>query len=388
MFSKPIEPYIDLKKNIIVKNGIELSAKPLLTYTDYFKNGVELVRFNMLQLKRLTKIYGIRTTGTKPELISRIETYFENCFAAEKIQRKFRGYIARRSISLRGDGFTDITTCVNDNDFYTLEPLREIDRKYFFSFSSGKFTYGCNLISLIHLIKVNTLAKNPYNRENIPLDTIRRILTLYHYIKILYGFPEDTPVINTTLILSIHKNSEKMRQANPLEETLAAPFPTVLHDTVETIDNEIVMERQEKLRTMREKPFATRVQELFIEIDHLGNYTQAEWFFQLERYDYLRMYRALHDIWTFRGNMSRQTKRRICIVEDPFVEAHRERISIHDVPLEVIRETCLKIFEHLVYCGIDDEYRKIGTLHALSALTIVSSSARNSLLWLYESLYE
>jgi hypothetical protein len=41
----------------------------------------------------------------------------------------------------------------------------------------------------------------------------------------------------------------------------------------------------------------------------------------------------------------------------------------------------------MVYCGIDDEYRKIGTLHALTALTIVSNGARNSLPWLYESLY-
>ena len=387
MFSKPIEPLLYFKSNFIVTHDTNAAAAPpLLTYSEYFKNNVALNKYNMLQLKRLTKIYKLRMTGTKLELIARIENYFLNCRAAEKIQCIFRRYVAKQSILLRGEGFTEISKCVNDNDFYTLEPLREIEPKYFVSFSSGKFTYGCNLISLIHLIKGNTIVKNPYNRENIPLDTIRQVLTLYHLIKILYGFPEDTPVINTTLILSIHKNihNQKMREATHHPASVTEPTTNVL---LENIDNEIIMERQEKLRTIREKSFENRVQELFIEIDQLGNYTRAEWFFDLERYDYLRMYRVLHEIWTFRGNMSRQTKRRICIVEDPFIEAQRERIMMQNVTLEVIREICLKIFEHLVYCGIDDEYRKIGTLHALSALTIVSYEARNSLMWLYESLY-
>jgi hypothetical protein len=379
MFSKPIDPYLFMKDD-----DVNAPVKPQITYAEFFKSNLALNKYNMFQLKRIAKAYKLRMTGTKQELLERIENFFLNCRAAEKIQRVFRGHIARQSVFLRGEGFTDISTCVNDSDFYTLEPLREIDSKYFFSFSSGKFTYGCNLISLIHLIKFKTAVKNPYNRENIPLDTVRRILNLYHLIKIIYGFPEDTPIINTTIILSIHTNihKQKMREVNVLPS-----LTTVIHETTDDIDNEVVMERREKLRTMREKSFENRVQELFIEIDQLGNYTQADWFFELERYEYLRMYRALHDIWTFRGNLSRHTKRRICAVEDPFVEVQRERIAMQEVSFEVIREICLKVFEHLVYCGIDDEYRKIGTFHALSALTIVSYEARNSMRWLYESMY-
>ena len=44
------------------------------------------------------------------------------------------------------------------------------------------------------------------------------------------------------------------------------------------------------------------------------------------------------------------------------------------------------MFEHLVYCGIDNDHKKIGTLHALSALTLVSRDARLAMPWLYESV--
>ena len=42
--------------------------------------------------------------------------------------------------------------------------------------------------------------------------------------------------------------------------------------------------------------------------------------------------------------------------------------------------------ETMVYTGIDVEYQKIGALHMLSALTIVSPNARQNMMWLYESL--
>jgi hypothetical protein len=377
MFSKPIQ---FLHSDDILR--IEVKPKPsFMTYTEYLKNREQLHRCKINELKDILKAYHLRLGGTKPELILRIENHFIECCAAEKIQRVFRGYIGKQSILLRGEGFKDITVCVNDNDFYSLEPLKEIGRPYFFSFNSGKFTYGCNIISLILLIREKTVVKNPYNRENIPLETIRHILNLYQFIRIIYGLSEDMPIVNTESLFSIHKNINQKKAIIP---SVSLITNTLILDG---IDNEIIMDRQTKLRTMRENPFLTRVQELFIEIDQLGNYTSSEWFLQLERYDYVRMYRLLHEIWTFRGNLSRETKKRICVVEDPFFEALRERIQLHNVSLEVIRETCLKIFENLVYCGIDDEHRKIGALHALSALTLVSYSARDSLRWLYESLY-
>jgi hypothetical protein len=376
MLSKPLHPLGHEYRNEFI---IET---PIIRPHDYFNKKIDLHKCKIPQLKDMLKGYHLRISGTKPELIGRLTEYYTKYSRVVVIQRIFRGHLVRQSFLLRGEGFKERTKCVNDNDFYSLDPLQQIPFEYFFTFTSGKFTYGCNIVSLIHLIKNKTLVKNPYNRENISIEVIQTIFKLYTLIKIIYGFPSDAPVINTNSLLAIHTNINDNQR---IRETM---IPTaIVTNTHSNISNEVFADRQLKLRTMRAKPLIPRVRELFMEIDQLGNYTQSEWFFNLERRDYIRLYRTLHDIWTFRGHLSREMKCLICIVDDPFHELHRERIYVNDATIEVIREMCLKIFEHMVYCGVDDEYRKIGTLHALSALTIVSSGARNSLPWLYESLY-
>ena len=366
--------FIEIKKPKIIKTSISLF------YNEYVKNKTVLKKYKLPELKQIAKSNRLRISGTKINLIERIEDLFNKCIACVKIQKIFRGYIVKKSFIMRGEGFKNRKNCVNENDFYTLEPLNEIPMEYFFTFKSNddKFLFGCNIVSLLHLIKNKTSVKNPYNRENIKIDVIQTILKLYNLIKIIYEVPEDAPLINTNTMMTIHNNINENRV---IRESIHRP-----HNTV-TLSNEIVNERTIKITTMRLKPIQTRIQELFMDIDQLGNYTNYQWFSNLERRDFIRLYRTLHDIWTYRGHLSREMKCKICILEDPFHEINRERLHLNDASIDVIREVCLKIFEHMVYCGIDDEYRKIGTLHALSALTMVSIHARNAMPWLYESLY-
>jgi hypothetical protein len=383
MLSKPLYPLgYEYRNEFIKTESIPQPIKEILSYIEYFKKNIILKKYKVPQLKEIAKAYKLRISGSKTELIDRIHMYFLKCSLSVKIQKVFRKHIVKRSFELRGEGFKNKNKCVNENDFYLLEPLNEIPFEYFFSFTIDKFTYGCNIISLMHLIKNKTLVKNPYNRENIPIEVIQNIFKLYNLISILYGLPKDAPIINTTSLLAIHTNiNDNQRIRENMTRNIIIPNNNV------SVSNEIFTERQEKLRTMRAKPINVRIIELFMEIDQLGNYTQAEWFLNLERRDYIKLYRTIHDIWSFRGHLSREMKCLICVVDDPFHEVQRERIYLHDASIEVVREVCLKIIEHMVYCGVDDEYRKIGTLHALSALTIVSVGARNSLPWLYESLY-
>ena len=140
------------------------------------------------------------------------------------------------------------------------------------------------------------------------------------------------------------------------------------------------------MNEIRSKPIDVRVQELFIEIDLLGNYTQSSWFNDLSRSQYLRLYQWLYDIWNYRGIISRELRRMICSLNDPFIDAFSEIQYIDEITLERIKEACLFVFENMIYTGIDVEYRKIGTFHALSALTMVSYDARENLSWLYDSL--
>ena len=372
MLSKPLYPIGYEPKNEFIQD-----APPIV-------QNMDLKKCKIPQLNSKLKAYRMKISGSKKVLIDRINEYIEKCSRSIIIQRVFRGHISRRSINMRGEGFRERTNCVNENDFYSLEPLNEIDSKYFFSFTSNKFTYGCNIISFLYLLNNKTIVKNPYNRDNITIEVIQQILQLYRLIKILYGFPKDVPEINPNILLAIHTNLIENARIR------GALIPTASHTNTNQnaiISNEIILDRQLKLRTMRAKPFLPRVRELFMEIDLLGNYTQPEWFFNLELRDYIRLYRTLYEIWSFRGQLSREMKCKICILDDPFNEVHRERIHLNEAAFEIVRDTCLKVIENMVYCGADDEYRKIGTLHALSGLTVVSNGARNALPWLYESLY-
>ena len=72
---------------------------------------------------------------------------------------------------LRGPGYNAIEKCVNDSDFYTLEPLAEIPKQEFFSYSSGgplgpsttEFSYGFNIHSLIQLMIQRFMNLNQMN---------------------------------------------------------------------------------------------------------------------------------------------------------------------------------------------------------------------------------
>jgi hypothetical protein len=376
MFSKPIQPL-----GHYTNEFIEDSGKPppnIINYNDYKKNINILNKYKQPELKQIAKYYKIPISGTKPVLFERLIGFFNRCSHCVKIQKVFRGFLLRKCFKDRGEGFNDITKCVNENDFFSLEPLKEIPTKYFFSFSCGKFIYGCNIISLVQLIKNSkNVIKNPYNRENIELETIKLILNVYSKIRIIFGLPTDAPVINNHSLLQIQGTIQETRRIRGLVNINQSNAPS----------SELIEERRMKLLDIQSRPVSIRIQEVFMEMDQLGNYTHPGWFSSLDRREYIRLFRILFDIWTFRGQLTSQIKSYICIIGDPFSEIRRLSVNLHDMSIERIREITLTIIEYMVYCGIDDEYKKIGTLHVLTGLTGVSLGARTSLPWLYESLY-
>ena len=96
------------------------------------------------------------------------------------------------------------------------------------------------------------------------------------------------------------------------------------------------------------------------------------------------MYRLLYNIW---ARLSLDLRNRICILRDPFLNIFENRLNAEeDISFERIQEACLRVFENMVFTGIDIEYRKIGALHVLSALTTVNLEARLAMPWLYDSV--
>ena len=436
MLSKP------MKQNTI-KNAEDNNT---LSYIEYYKNNIELKKYKLPELKTMVKKYKIRITGNKCLLIERIEKYFSYMKRAEIIQKRFRGWIVRYSFLLSGEAVNNRSLCVNDSDFVSLEPLDEIPRELFYSYKDTKdFYYGFNITSLIQMMKTKGKLNNPYNRESFDKKTLNNMISLYNIIQLIYPEHRDNTNkvklmvcshngnnnanvlrhleenhlprnISERILERINNNRDDLQhvfsssystnrdnrhsisnisntentsenvRVNPTNHPLLSSYyePRVFNQSI--LENNTLRDNYNKIIEMRRKPIHTRIQELFMEIDQLGNYTESSWFSNLQRHEYILLYINISDIWRFRGQLSNEIKNNICPLFEPFTDIFSQPIYQNHIQEQEIKVACLTIIENLVYSGIDEDHRKLGTFHALSGLTLVSRYARNAMPWLYESL--
>jgi hypothetical protein len=393
--------FINIKKKDISNNDIN--------YQNYYNEKIILKKYKIPDLKHAAKKYKLHISGSKKLLINRLETYFNNCHYAIKIQKWFRKSIVMKSILLRGIGIIDRKKCVNDTDFISMEPINEIEFEYFFSYTDNKnFTYGFNIISLIQLLKRKESIENPYNREKFSNKVISDIITIYKSNFIIFpqfkkenenylstnSYKRQNMVISTPNIQTIrerntlrqlhrYNNTPNQNQQPETESIINEIYnPTIYNQNISFDD----ITRFNNIQNIRNNTVEQRINQLFIEIDHLGNYTQSSWFSELDFRGYNRLYRTLFDIWTHRSQMDRDTKISICPFHGPFDNIWRRSVQNNEITLEQMKLACLIVFENMIYSGINEDYRKIGCFHVLSALTIVSLEARNAMMWLYESI--
>ena len=52
-----------------------------------------------------------------------------------------------------------------------------------------------------------------------------------------------------------------------------------------------------------------------------------------------------------------------------------------------LKQKLLIIFENIVNKGINDQFKQLGALYVLGAITMVNKNAAEALPWLYESFY-
>jgi hypothetical protein len=371
-----------------------------LDYVNYFRNNVLLNKFKLDELKYIAKHNALKITGTKTVLIERISELFKLTKPVVKIQSVFRRWIVQESLKMRGPSLKKRSVCVNDTDFVSMEPIDEIPTELFYSYQDSKsFIYGFNLSSLIQVlqrnIRANEKMENPYNREIIDGRVVLQILRLYRFCFIIYpNFIKEnakfvkniipaairTPLIQRALP---HLNDFNNFRADGQAIIFAEYTPVITANYLVSQDQ---YERINRLREIRNMTIDQRVNNLFIEIDHLGNYTQASWFNLLERNEYIIFYRNLYEIWYYRNMFTRDVRYGICPFLSPFYNVGNIRNIIYNMNTADLKQLCLISFENLVYTGVDDDHRKLGTMHALSALTLVSLGARVSLPWLYDSV--
>lgn len=290
--------------------------------------------YNVPQLKLICTQYSILKTGKKDELVNKIYKYLYLSNKIINIQKMTRLYLVSLYKKHHGPAYLDKSLCVNETDFLTLENISEIPKSQFFSYKDNDgMIYGFNVSSLYEYIFKKENKTNPYTRNIIPKTIISNIRNLIRVSKIL----------NINMEIKI-------------KDDVISP----------------------------KKSFELRVVSIFNKIDELGNYTNYNWFYTLEKPYLIRYIRELHDIWTYRLQLSAQVKRDICPRGDPFRNVNLYNILNHEV--FILKKVILSIIEEIVTSGINNESKSLGAIYVLTALTIVSQDAATAMPWLYHSV--
>jgi hypothetical protein len=386
------------KRNPITKKTKE--SKLEINYDNYLNGRLNMMSYKLIELKESSKKYKLKLGGNKYNIIERITNHFIHHKNVMIIQKCFRKWISRVCEKLRGPAYTNKSICVNETDFISMEPVIEIPDEYFYSFKdideNGREygIYGFNIASLIQYIKMNkrngnkSLLQNPYNRKHIPNELIKDIIHLYHLCFILYPpfKTENEPFHNVCKPIVRNPNTTASTATATTTTTVPSSLSRYTPNVYQIIIlNEESTSRYNSICEIRTRTLEQRINEVFMEIDRLGNYTNVAWFLNLERIDYMNLYRVLFDLWNYRNIIPRDVRMKICPFHTPFEGIFTRHVNI-SISLEEIRLACLIVFENLVYSGVDEDHRKLGSFHALSGLTIVSRGARNAMPWLYESL--
>jgi hypothetical protein len=333
-----------MKENLIIPS-----------YNEYAKLKQGNNNYTLIELKEICRFYKQKLTGKKEQLAENLYNYLYTSKYAIIIQKKWRTYFINVYNKLRGPARMKRTLCVNETDFYTMEPLQNISYLQFFSYcdedkrKKNNVVYGFDILSLFMLMKNEygqtdeELLKNPYTREPFP-DKIKE--ALFKLIKVSKRFHDQ--------IIS------------KVEEPKPAPIMPMIN--------------------VREN-IITRSTDLFNDINDLGNYTLPSWFLNLGHTQMIRFIHEIYDIWTYRANLSDSVKREICPpYGNPFMTTILATQMLSTFPVDSLKLLILDVMEQFVGEGINRDSRYLGTNLILCALTLVSPEAAEAMPWLYESV--
>ena len=302
-------------------------------------------KYKTNELKEMCVFYKLKKSGNKNELIQRIHYYLKHSLYAIKIQKIARGNILRNYIKTTGPAFKlkDRSKCVNDTDFATLEPIKEIPYNQFFSFEDDEKTvYGFDVSSFYNLL---------YNRTQYDIYYKKDILNPYN------RKPIDIEILN------IFKRSISMAKKLKIEQT------------TQITSAELNSKKELEMKIIG----------LFQEINELGNYADSNWFSNLSKFLLVVFIREMYDIRHYRAQLTPILMRTIVPPHgNPFIEMNFQVVQSQSE--EQLRRQAVRIMEYLIKSSNQRDNRSLGAYYILAALTLVSEDARTALPWLYQSV--
>tara|TARA_Y100000748_G_scaffold234440_1_gene198392 strand:+ start:3008 stop:3928 length:921 start_codon:yes stop_codon:yes gene_type:complete len=297
----------------------------LIEYTDY--QYINQYNYTIPQLKQLCRHHHLRLGGNKSVIKERLYTSLYRNFSAFKIQSAWRKSLYHK-LCMYKQIYADRKP-VNSTDFYTLDTLDKLPHVYRFNILEKEHMYCFHIHSFQKLL---TKKENPYTRSNITQDIIERFHKHYKLLSLL------------GLLFS-----DEIEEITPAQQ------------------------------------LTQKILSVFQRIESLGFYIDTEWFHQLTPLKLLKYIKELYDIWTYRANLSPETKRAICPPNgNPFHNVYINNINYLEP--DKLKWMTLNIIEQFIKNNASRGDQYLGACYVLQALTLVSQNAADSLPWLYQTV--
>ena len=283
------------------------------------------------KLKELCDLYNLDSNGNKKDLYTKLNKLRENINKYQQnynhvliIQKWYSKYKKIQINRLQNLQYR-LNNIVNQEDFLSFEKIKDIDRKFLFYYKDDNTIYYVfDIRSLYQLLKSSNI--NPYTRKPFPNKIIESIKKIYTYL-----------------------NSQNL----------------------------IVREDIDKILTNEQK-VKLLVIEIFIKIDSLDQYTDPEWFLELNLNKLHSFYRELEDIWNYRLSLTPVIKKKIIPPDgNLFILKPKQFNMIKNK--EKAQYICLNIINKLISSAKNRSDRINGSIYVLFALVIVSKKAAEAL---------
>lgn len=249
-----------------------------------------------------------------------------------KTQSLARRYIAISRLNNFGPYYFNSSLSNNSFDFFSYQDIKLIPLQYLISFKDrDNFVYTFDIRSLDKLFN-SDYNENPFNRQPFP----KRVIKVVSKRMAKLDLDEDNS--NT---------KEKKRKTRLVEDTVNVK---------------------------------TRAVDLFQKMDKLDQYTNVNWFCDLNLKQLKNFYRFLEDIWNYRTQISSEQKKRIskngdvCSIPIPHILKIKKLSDLQEIILDQI--------ELLVTGGETREEQILGCLYVLTALAETSPKIAECLPWL------
>ena len=329
--------------------------KEINSFSQYYK--LKQYKYTKKDLTDLCKLLKLKISGVskmrRDNFCDYVFNYMRLCHYAKVIQKKWNNTFIKLYNNLLGPCYMNFECSNNVEDFLTTENIKDIPYEFFISYKDvDGFNYSFNLLSIYNLLRKN-MNYNPYNR-NVFSNEIRNIL--------------NRKIRMNTIIIKKHPNLN-IEYTTKMQEYIGTNQPQPNEANV--VGNS--------------RPSYTQpIRDIFMTIDSFGNYSQCEWFFNLNQNRLRKFIYELKDIWFYRAQIPSSTRASIYPpTGNPFFDIGNN-ISV-DRPIHYFHEKCFNIMNRLINTSTDVEYRKLGALYILTALTIVSPDAASAMPWLFYS---